>query len=118
MKISEIESEKPVDELLVRIVSVAPPRLVVTKSGRRTQLRECLVADESGTIILSLWGFGVGEGLSAGKVIKITDGWAKEWRGMLQLSLGRSGTYEEIPDDGTLPQLIELGKLHGTTTKE
>jgi ssDNA-binding replication factor A large subunit len=108
LKLNEVEIGKNVPELIVRIVSVAPPRIVNTRSGRKTQLTELLVADETGTAILSLWGFRVGKGLSAGKVVKITDGWAKEWQGKMQLSLGRAGSLEEIPDDGSVPPTKEL----------
>lgn len=109
MKIAEIEPGKNVTDLKVRILSVAPARLIRTRAGRRTMLREVLVADETGSVVLSLWGFGEGEELSAGMVIKIEDGWAKEWQGNIQLSLGRSGKYEEIADDGSVPSIPELG---------
>ncbi len=109
LKLVEVEAGKNVTELVVRVLSVAPPRIITTRGGRKTQLTEVLVADEPGaTVILSLWGFGEGSGLSAGKVIKITDGWAKEWRGKVQLSLGRSGHYEEIPDDDSIAPITKL----------
>ena len=114
MKLVEVEAGKNVTELIVRVLSVAPPRIITTRGGRKTQLTEVLIADEPGaTVILSLWGFGEGSGLSAGKVIKITDGWAKEWRGKVQLSLGRSGHYEEIPDDDSIPPSSELVSAEG-----
>ncbi|TFF84639.1 hypothetical protein EU524_00700 [Candidatus Thorarchaeota archaeon] len=109
MKISDIEPGTNVSELTVRILSVAPARMITTRAGRRTMLREVLVSDDSGSVVLSLWGFGEGEDLSAGMVIRIKDGWAKEWKGNTQLSLGRSGTYEEVPDDGSVPSISELG---------
>jgi len=109
LKIAEVEAGKNVTELTVRVLSVAPPRIITTRGGRKTQLTEVLIADEPGTtVILSLWGFGESAGLSAGKVIRITDGWAKEWMGKVQLSLGRSGHYEEIPDDNSIPPITEL----------
>lgn len=117
MKLNEVEAGKPLPEIVVRVVSVAPSRIVTTRSGRKTQLREVLVADETGTVILSLWGFGEVQGVSAGKIIKIIDGWAKEWQGKIQLSLGRSGRIEEIDDDDLLPPLTELGIQHGTTDR-
>ncbi len=108
MKLDEVEPDKNVDELIVRVVSIAPPRMITTRSGRKTQLTEVLVADDTGTAILSIWGFKEGKGLLAGKVIKITDGWAKEWKGKVQLSLGRSGKFEMLPEDGTLPSTKDL----------
>ncbi len=109
LKLSEVEPEKNVTDLVVRIVSVAPPKMINTRTGRKTQLTEVLVADDTGSTILSLWGFGEGSDLSAGKVIKIVDGWAKEWRGQIQLSLGRSGKYEILVDDGSVPSISEIG---------
>lgn len=79
-------------------------------------LKEVLIADDSGTAILSLWGFNVGTDLSAGKVIKIEDGWAKEWQGKVQLSLGRSGKYELLEDDGSVPSITELGAVSASRT--
>jgi len=90
--------------------------MITTKYGKKTQLTEVLVADEPGSsAILSLWGFGEGTDLSAGKVIKIIDGWAKEWRGNVQLSLGRIGRYEELEDDGTVPTISQLGSAAVST---
>ncbi|NHI83677.1 MAG: hypothetical protein EAX81_05190 [Candidatus Thorarchaeota archaeon] len=111
MKINEIEAGTNVDEVVVRVVSVAPPRIVQTRGGRKTQLTEVLVADDTGTVILSLWGFGEGSDISAGMIARIRDGWAKEWQGKIQLSLGRSGKLEIVDDDGTLPSISELSTM-------
>ncbi|MHA1638550.1 MAG: hypothetical protein ACTSUO_07410 [Candidatus Thorarchaeota archaeon] len=111
MKIEEIEAGKNVSDVIVRVLSVAPPHMVSTRGGRKTQLTEVLIADETGTVILSLWGFKAGKDLSASKIIKITDGWAKEWRGKIQLSLGRAGSFEELSDDTLLPSIKELQEL-------
>ena len=77
LKLDEVEAGKNVTSLIVRIISVAPPRILKTKAGRRTMLKEVLVADETGSAILSLWGFNEGNDLAAGKVIKIEDGCEK-----------------------------------------
>jgi replication factor A1 len=103
LKLNEVEAGKNISDLVVRVMSVQPARMVQTRSGRKTQLVEVLVGDETGTAILSLWGFKEGQGVSGEKVIRIKDGWAKEWQGKVQLSLGRSGTLEEVEDDGTVP---------------
>lgn len=108
MKLEDVEAGKNVSELIVRVISVAPARMVSTRSGRKTQLKEVLIADETGAVILSLWGFKEGQDLSGGIIIKLTDGWAKEWNGKIQLSLGRSGKYEVIADDDLLPPISAL----------
>jgi ssDNA-binding replication factor A large subunit len=109
VKLIDVEPEKNVSDLVVRIISIAPPRIIQTRAGRKTMLKEVLVADDSGSAILSLWGFNGGNDLSAGMVIRIIDGWAKEWQGKVQLSLGRSGKYEQMADDGSVPSISELG---------
>lgn len=109
MKLVEVEAGKNISDLVVRVISIAPPRIIQTRAGRKTMLKEILVADDSGSAILSLWGFNEGNDLSAGMVIKIEDGWAKEWQGKVQLSLGRTGKYEKLEDDGTVPSIAELG---------
>ena len=116
LKIAEVEPGKNVNDLMVRIVSIAPAKIVKTRAGRKTMLKEVLIADESGSSILSLWGFNEGQDLSAGMVIKIQDGWAKEWRGQVQLSLGRSGTYEIVEDDGSVLSITELGAASESKT--
>ena len=114
LKLNEIEADKNVSEVVVRVVSINPARMIQTRDGRKTQLTEVLVADGTGRVILSLWGFGEGAKISAGKVIKITDGWAKEWKGKIQLSLGRSGRIEVVADDGSLPSIEQLKTVLGT----
>ncbi len=113
LKVSEIESESTVPEIVVRVISMGPPRLIVTRGGRRTQLREVLVGDESGTVVLVLWGFGMGDDLTSGTVIRITNAWGKSWQGQKQLTLGRNGSYEIIEDDGSIPPVNELVAKHG-----
>ena len=108
MKLNEVRPGENVAEIVVRVVSKAPPRIVTTRSGRKTQLTEVLVADETGTAILSLWGFGEGATLGVGKIVRIKDGWAKEFRGKVQLSLGRSGVLEELEEDGSVPEITDL----------
>lgn len=118
MKLSDVEPGKSISDLIVRIISIAPPRIIQTRAGRKTMLKEVLVADDSGSAILSLWGFNEGNDLSAGMVIKIEDGWAKEWQGKVQLSLGRSGKYEHLVDDGSVPSITELGASKESTMFE
>jgi ssDNA-binding replication factor A large subunit len=106
--LDEVRPGENVAEIIVRVVSKAPPRIVTTRSGRKTQLTEVLVADETGTAILSLWGFGEGANVGVGKIVRIKDGWAKEFRGKVQLSLGRSGVLEELEEDGSVPEITDL----------
>ncbi|MGV9170177.1 MAG: single-stranded DNA-binding protein [Promethearchaeia archaeon] len=108
MKVKDVEPQSGIPELTVRVVSVAPARIIRTRSGRKTQLTEVLVGDETGTVVFTLWGFGEGSDIKAGQVLQISDGWAKQYKGKIQISLGRSGSYEVIESAAGLPELSEI----------
>jgi len=116
LKVEDVEPDSGIPELAVRVVSVAPARIIRTRSGRKTQLTEVLVGDDTGTAVFTLWGFGAGSDVKAGQVLRITDGWAKQYKGKIQLSLGRSGEYETLEGDAGLPELSEI--LNNTKNNE
>jgi ssDNA-binding replication factor A large subunit len=109
LKLSDIEPNTNVPEIVLRVLKTQPPRVIKKRAGGSTMLKEVLVTDGDTSVVLSLWGWNEGEDISAGVVIRLTDGWAKEWQGKIQLSLGRSGKYEVIPDDGSIATISEIG---------
>lgn len=108
MKIADLKPNRNFDELVARVISVEPGRPIRTRQGRKTIVTEALIGDETGRVILTIFGWGEERDLFQDMVIRIKDGWVKEWNGNLQVSLGRSGTLEKIDDDGSLPSLKEL----------
>lgn len=74
------------------ITAVSPVRDVVTARGP-SQVADATLQDETGTITLTLWGADT-KRYSVGQKVKITDGWVKDYRGKLQVSMGRSGKIE------------------------
>ena len=62
----------------------------VTTSRGPSQVADATVQDETGTITLTLWGEDT-KRYSVGQKIRITDGWVKDFRGKLQISMGRTG---------------------------
>lgn len=115
LKLADIEPNANVSEIVLRVLQTQPPRIIKKRTGGTTMLKEILVTDGDTSVVLSLWGFNEGKDLSAGVVIRLTDGWAKEWQGKIQLSLGRSGKYEIIPDDGSIPSITEIGARTDST---
>ncbi len=71
------------------ITAISPIRDVTTSRGP-SQVADATLQDESGTITLTLWGEDA-KRYQVGQKIRITDGWVKEYRGKLQVSMGRSG---------------------------
>ena len=72
------------------ITAVSDVRDVTTARGP-SRVADATLQDATGTITLTLWGDDISR-YSVGQKIKITDGWVKDFRGKLQVSMGRSGT--------------------------
>jgi replication factor A1 len=71
------------------ITAISPSRNVTTARGPSV-VADATLQDETGTIVLTLWGDDTTR-YSVGQKIRITDGWVKDFRGKLQISMGRSG---------------------------
>ncbi len=78
-----------------KITAVSEPRDVSTSRGP-SRVADATLQDESGTITLTLWGDDISR-YSVGQKVRLTDGWVKDFRGKLQVSMGRSGRIEIIP---------------------
>jgi ssDNA-binding replication factor A large subunit len=77
------------------ITAISPVRDVTTSRGA-SQVADATLQDETGTISLTLWGEET-KRYSVGQKVRITDGWVKDFRGKLQISMGRSGTIAVLP---------------------
>lgn len=77
------------------ITAISPVRDVTTSRGP-SQVADATLQDETGTITLTLWGEDTKK-YTVGQKVKITDGWVKDFRGKLQVSMGRSGTIQTRP---------------------
>jgi replication factor A1 len=74
------------------ITEVSAVRDVTTSRGP-SRVADATLQDSTGTITLTLWGDDISR-YSVGQKVKITDGWVKDFRGKLQISMGRSGKIE------------------------
>lgn len=77
-----------------KITAISAIRQVNSMRGP-SQVADATIQDETGTIALTLWGADATK-YQVGQKIKVVDGWVKEYRGKLQLSLGRSGRIEVL----------------------
>jgi replication factor A1 len=71
------------------ITAISAVRNVTTARGPSV-VADATLQDDTGTITLTLWGDDTSR-YSVGQKIRITDGWVKDFRGKLQISMGRSG---------------------------
>ena len=70
-------------------------REVEQRLGGTTRVRNVLLKDGTGEIVLVLWGKDV-ELVTEGEKVRVVDGWVKDYRGRPQISLGRSGKLEKL----------------------
>jgi replication factor A1 len=71
------------------IAAISEPREVTTSRGP-SRVADATLQDETGTTTLTLWGDDI-QKYKVGQKLQITDGWVKDFRGKLQVSMGRSG---------------------------
>ncbi len=72
------------------VASVGPTREVDTSRGP-AEVADAVLQDASGTVKLVSWGPQTTK-LQAGQRVRLAGAWVKEYRGRLQLSLGRNAS--------------------------
>lgn len=113
MKVKDLKANNNAS-VRVRICAQQPIRNVQSKKGYNLKVCSFLVGDDTGTVEFSAFGkdiYGLQKNVT--KIIDIKDGWVKEWNGKLQMSLGRSGTWELVEDpDPEFPLVSEIMKAN------
>jgi replication factor A1 len=96
MKISELKPGTGNATIEVaEVTAIEEPRDVLTRFGKKTRVASATIKDESGEIILSLWGDDISR-IAIGDKIKIENGWVSEFRGNPQLSAGKYGKITKV----------------------
>lgn len=98
MKIKDLKPNSVIN-VQVRVCTQENQKLIT--KNRLIPLHICSfkVGDETGLVKLTLFNDAIDKlSTSIGEVIKIKDDWAKLWQGNMQLSMGKSGTWEVIKD--------------------
>ncbi len=96
MQISELDANSKKINLEAKVIEKEQVRDVNTKFGQ-TKVCNVVIEDESGSMILVLWGDEVDK-VNQGDKIKIENGYVKEWNGSLQLNVGKYGKMEVVKD--------------------
>jgi replication factor A1 len=100
MKISELQPKQGNVNVEGTIKEISPAR-EFQKFGRPGKVANCVLEDDSGSIILTLWNEDI-ENVAVGDHIKVVNGYVNEWQGEKQLTSGRYGSLEkvvEVPDE-------------------
>lgn len=95
MKIEDLKAGTSDVEVEATVTEKQEPREVVTKYGKRLNVANITIKDDSGTIAMSLWGKDI-DAINVGDKIKISKGYVSEFRGNPQLSTGKYGKIEVV----------------------
>lgn len=79
----------------VRVLEVGTPRTIETKKGTRT-ICNAVIGDSSGRVDAVLWGIKAAS-FKEGDAVEITHAWVTEYRGKVQLNVGRSSEIKQLP---------------------
>ena len=94
MKIRDLRAEAKIDTLELLIKEKGSARDFSSRSGSTGKVCDAkAVDDENQEVSVSLWNEEI-ERVQVNDRIRITNGWAREWRGNLQVSAGRFGKLE------------------------
>jgi len=96
MKVSEVRPESKVDVIELTIREKGEVRDFSSRSGSTGKVCDAKAVDQDGTeVSVSLWNDEI-DRVKANDRIRITNGWAREWRGNIQVSAGRYGKLEVL----------------------
>ncbi|MDE1860251.1 MAG: DNA-binding protein [Candidatus Micrarchaeota archaeon] len=95
MKISDLKAGASNVDVEATVVEKQDAREVITKYGKRLNVANATLKDDSGTIAISLWGKDI-EAINVGDKVKISNGYVGEFRGTPQLSTGKYGKIEVV----------------------
>ena len=95
MKISELKAGATNVELEGTVTEKSETREVITKYGKRLNVANAVISDDTGSISISLWGDTI-DSVNVGDKVKVTNGYVGEFRGTPQLSTGKYGRIEVI----------------------
>lgn len=104
MKINELQPKTGNIDLIATVTHVDAPR-EFEKAGSKGKVGKATIHDETGTCKLTLWNEQT-EFVKKGAKIKITGGWADEYKGELQLSTGKFGSLEVLEHDETIIEAV------------
>jgi len=95
LKIADLKGEQSKVDVEGEIVDKGEPRTVNLRAGGTSNVADCTLRDDSGSIKLSLWGEQINT-VDVGDRVRIENGYTRAFRGEVQLSIGRYGKLVKI----------------------
>lgn len=95
MKINELKPGHKRVEVSGKITEISPVREVTTRRGEQSRVATATLADESGTIKLTLWNENI-DMVTVNDTVHIENGYVDSFRGEAQLNVGRFGKLSVV----------------------
>ena len=95
MKVNELKAGSTNVELEGTITEKSEPREVITKYGKRLNVADAVISDDTGSIAISLWEDNINL-VNVGDKVKVSNGYVSEFKGNPQLSTGKYGKIEVV----------------------
>ncbi len=98
IKVGDLNSYSRRVYTVVKVMSKTEVREVTSRKDMSThRVAEALVADETGSVYLTLWDDVLDE-IEEGQILNIKDAYVNLFRGSMRLNLGRYGTYDVLEE--------------------
>jgi replication factor A1 len=109
MKVEELTPQSRNINMTVKVISINPTRDVTSRrDGSSHQVTEALVADETGSVLLTLWDDTIGE-VNEGDTYDIRNAYVRLFRGSMQLNTGRYGSL--TPSEEAIDEVNEENNM-------
>ncbi|MDG6966923.1 MAG: DNA-binding protein [Nitrososphaerota archaeon] len=93
MNIKDLRDGMRTVEAEGEVVEISSPRDVSLRTGGQARVADATLKDETGTIKLSLWDAQIDQ-VKKGSRVKVSNGYTNNFRGEVQLNIGRYGKLE------------------------
>ena len=97
-KIKDLNPESRRVNVLGKVISVGEPRSIQTRFGEEKSVTEVYIGDETGKIILSLWGEQASQAKN-GETLQIDNGYISLVRGHMRLNVGKYGSMKQSEEE-------------------
>lgn len=98
MKIGELENYSRKIYTVAKVISMGESREVTSRKDNSVHnVCEALVADDTGSILLTLWDEAIDE-VEEGMVLRLNNAYVNVFRGSMRLNLGKYGSFEVLED--------------------
>jgi replication factor A1 len=98
VKIGDLTTYSRGVNTVAKVISKTEVREVTSRSdGSSHRVCEALIADETGSVYMSLWDDNV-DNVVEDQVLQVSNGYINLFRGSMRLNIGRYGSYEEVEE--------------------